>query len=174
VSRLWTKLSYEIELVTLLLLVFAAGTTYGILEAVYINTDGGNFKTIPWTGGHFAYYHLCLLSLMMVASFSLAILHLQWIACHRKKYTILMGVAALPLSLLIEDITWFVTRWRPIKVDEWTIWPAGWSISLGFTRLPLWYLGVVIFSASLLCLASRYANLGYKKFLTDSRESDLM
>jgi hypothetical protein len=167
--RFLAKLSYEIELVTLLLLVFASGITYGVLEAIYINTDAGNFKTMPLTGGHFAYYHLCLLSLMTVASFSLAVLHLQWIACHRKKYTILMGVAALPLSLMVEDITWFLVRWRPIKVDEWTVWPKGWSLNLGITYIPLWYLAVVLFSGCLLWMAGRCATQGYKKYLTDSR-----
>jgi hypothetical protein len=166
VIKLLRKLNYEIELVTLLMLVCASAVTYGILEAKWINTDTGNFATIPWTGGHFAYYHLCLLSLMAVASFSLAILHLQWIVCHRMKYTLLMGVASLPLSLLIEDITWFVTRWRPIHSDEWTIWPVGWAIHVGPTWVPLWYFGVLLFSGSLLALASHYANLGYKKYLT--------
>ena len=159
-------LAYEIELVTLLLLVVTSGVTYGILEALYINTDAGNFKTMPGPLHHFAYYHLCLLSLMTVASFSLAILHLQWIAEHRKKYTILMGCAALPLSLMIEDITWFVTRWQPIHQNEWTVVPAGWAIPLGFTWLPLWYVGVAILSTGLLMLASHYAEIGYKKHLT--------
>jgi hypothetical protein len=173
-AKLRATLSYEIELVTLLLLVLASGVTYGILEALYVPTDTMKAKVIPWTAGHVAYYHLCLLSLMAVASFSLALLHIQWILLHRKKYTILMGVASMPLALLIEDITWFITRWQPIHRDEWTVIPKGWAFPLGFTWVPLWYLGAVAFSICLLLLASKYATQGYKKFLTSSREDDLM
>jgi hypothetical protein len=167
--RRW--LTYEIELVTLLMLVLASGITYGILEALYIPTGTMNAKPIPGTGGHFAYYHLCLLSLMAVASFALALLHVQEIAEHKKKYTILMGLAALPFSLLVEDITWFITSWRPIHRDEWAVWHSGWEISLGFTCVPLWYFAVLLFSTCMWLLASRYATLGYKKFLTSSGKS---
>ena len=156
---------YPLEVISLLLLVFAAGITYGILEADFINTDTGNFRAIPWTGGHFAYYHLCLLSLMAIASFALAVCHFQWIVEHRGKYLLLMGVAALPLSLMVEDITWFLTRWQPIHKTEWTVIPAGWAINLGFSYVPLWYIGVLIFSSSLLLLASHYATIGRKKVL---------
>jgi hypothetical protein len=157
--------TYEIELITLLLLVFASGITYGILEAIYIPTDTMNAKTIPFTGGHVAYYHLCLLSLMVVSSFSLAILHIQEFAKHKKKYTILMGLASLPLALLVEDITWFLTRWQHIHQNEWTVWPSGWALNLGFTWVPLWYIGVVALSTTLLVMASHYATLGYKDYL---------
>ena len=158
---------YFWNFVSLITLVLASGVTYGILEAKYIPTDTAGFATIPWLGNHFAYYHLCLLSLMAVASFSLAVLHLRDITEHRKKYTILMGCAALPLSLLIEDITWFLTRWTPIHRTEWTIFPAGWAVNLGPTYVPLWYFGVLLWSIGLLWLADRYAKVGRKKVLDD-------
>jgi hypothetical protein len=157
---------YLMNLMSLILLVLASGITYGILEAKYIPTDTAGFATIPWLGNHFAYYHLCLLSLMTVASFSLAILHLRDMAEHRKKYMLLMGFAMLPLSLLIEDITWFCTRWTPIHRNEWTVFPAGWALNLGVTYIPLWYLAVLIFSTLCLWLADHYAKIGSKKFLT--------
>jgi hypothetical protein len=77
-----------------------------------------------------------------------------------------MGAAALPLSLLIEDITWFVTRWTPIHKNEWTIFPPGWSMSLGFTYIPIWYIAVLIWSVGLLYWSNYYAKIGSKKFLT--------
>lgn len=162
--RRW--LAYECELVALLLLVLISGISYGILEAKYINTDAGNFKTIPWTGGHFAYYHLLLLVQMFVAAFSVTFLS-YWIAVHRKKYTLLMSIGGFFLALLIEDITWFLVRWQPIRRTEWTVWPEGWAFPLGFTWIPVWYIVVVVLSTSLLWLASWCAEVGYKKFLTN-------
>jgi hypothetical protein len=162
---MFRRIAYEIELVTLMLLVVASGVTYGILEVVYIPTDTMQAKVIPGTGGHVAYYHLCLLSLMAVASFSLALTHLQWIAHHRKKYTILMGIASMPLALWIEDVTWFLTRWVPIHQYEWTVFPKGWAFNLGFTWVPIWYPAVLLFSGLLLSLASHYATIGYRAHL---------
>ena len=158
--------NFAINLLTLLMLVFASAITYGIMEAKYIPTDTMKVATIPWTGGHVAYYHLCLLSLMAVASFSLTILHVREIAEHRKKYKVLMGVASMPLALLVEDITWFITRWQPIRQTEWTVWPAGWALPLGFTWVPVWYTGTILLSTSLLILARHYAIKGSKNFLT--------
>ena len=169
--RKW--LQYECELITLLLLVIISGVSYGILEATYINTDAGNFKTIPWTGGHFAYYHLLLCAQMFVAAFSITFMA-DWIAVHRKKYTLLMSIAGFLLAILVEDITWFTTRWRPISRTEWTIWPQGWAIPLGFTWIPVWYLGILLFSTILLVIASRLATLGYKKSLTVPLDSGTM
>jgi hypothetical protein len=166
-------LRYEIEMVTMLLLVLISGVSYGILEAIYIPTDTMQAKTIPWTGGHVAYYHLCLFAQMFVAAFSVTILS-EWIALHRKKYTILMGVAGFFLALLVEDITWFITRWQPIRKTEWTVWPAGWAIPLGFTWVPVWYILVSILSVFALALAGRLATIGYKKHLTISLDSGIL
>jgi hypothetical protein len=152
-------------LAVLLLMVLASGVTYGIMEALYIPTDTMKVATIPGTFGHVAYYHLCLLSFMLIASFG-ATATAEWQGGHRKKYLLLMSVAGFFLSLMVEDITWFLTRWQPIHSNEWTITPSGWAINLGFTYLPLWYIGTTLLSISLLMLASHFANLGYKKFLT--------
>jgi hypothetical protein len=156
--------------VTLFLLVLISGVSYGILEATYIPTDTMQAKAIPWTGGHVAYYHLCLFAQMFVAAFSITFLA-DWIAIHRKKYTVLMSIAGFFLALLVEDITWFITRWQPIRRTEWTVWPKGWAFPLGFTWVPLWYFGVLLGSVGLLVLASHFATLGYKKHLTASLKS---
>ena len=112
--------SHNIEILTQLLLVFVAAITYGILEAFWIPTSTMNAQKIPYIG-HFAYYHICLIVLMAVASFSLAINQLQWILLHRVKYPIVIGIAGMPLSLLIEDATWFIANKQSIRKDEWTM-----------------------------------------------------
>lgn len=166
-------LQYECELVALLLLVLISGVSYGILESLYIPTDTMQSKAIPFTGGHVAYYHLCLLAQMFVAAFSITFMA-DWIAIHRKKYVVLMSIAGFFLALLVEDMTWFITRWQPIRRTEWTVWPKGWAIPLGFTWIPLWYCGVLILSSGLLLLASKFATLGYRKFLTTTFESGIL
>jgi len=157
--------AHRLVLAVLLLMVFASGITYGIMEALYIPTDTMKVATIPGTFGHVAYYHLCLLSFMLIASFG-ATATAEWQGGHRKKYLALMSVAGFFLSLMIEDITWFVTRWQPIHSTEWTIIPSGWAVPLGFTWLPLWYVGDLILCVGLLYLAAYYARIGHKKFLT--------
>jgi hypothetical protein len=164
------RLQYECELITLILLVLISGISYGILEAIYIPTDIMQAKVIPWTGGHVAYYHLCLFAQMFVAAFSITFMA-DWIAIHRRKYTLLMSIAGFFLALWVEDVTWFITRWQPIHRTEWTVWPAGWAIPLGFTWVPVWYPVILILSVFAFILASKFATLGYKRHLTDSLES---
>jgi hypothetical protein len=48
--------------------------------------------------------------LMLIASSALVWTHLQWLFQDRKKYVVLVCVAALLLSVLVDDITWFAVK----------------------------------------------------------------
>lgn len=160
-KRLWKKLNYEIELVSQLFVVFVAATTFGIMEGKWINTD---ILLLPVLG-RFAYYHVGLLVLMATVSFSLAISHIQWIASNRKKYILLMCLASLPLSLLTEDLIWFIVRWQPITRSEWTMIFPGLGINFfNITWIPLWYVLTIAFSTTMFVIANRWAEKGYQKY----------
>jgi hypothetical protein len=159
------KLEYEIETVSQLTATTVAGIDYGIIEAKWIPTGSLGLPLL----GRFSYYHVGLLVLMLVVSSALAWSHLQWILENKRKYVLFVCTAALPLSLLIEDITWFVVQGQPIRYDEWTMIKPGWGINLGVTWIPYWYVGTVILSTALLWLANKYAEKGYQAFLARSR-----
>lgn len=157
------KFSYEIELITILFAVLAMGSTYGVIEAKWIPTDQMDLPIM----GRWSYYHVGLLTIMAVSSLSLCLCHIQWMLIDRKKYIILMCLAALPLSLMVEDAAWFVTKWRPIGENDWTMISSGLGINLGLTWIPLWYIIVILFSGGLFWLASYYAEKGYREYLKD-------
>ena len=169
-KKLWDKLTYEIELVTQLLVVFITSWTYGIIEANYIPTDNGNFAPLPGFLHQWSYYHLYMCIILITSCFSLAISHIKWLVGKTKQYVLLMAVAAIPLALMIEDIAWFVTRWRPIKRDEWTMITPGLGIDIGFTWIPLWYIVSLVVSIILYAWASNLAGNGYKAFLEKSKD----
>lgn len=154
------KLEYQIELVSQLATVIAFATIYGIIEAKFIPTDKMELPLL----GRFSYYHVGLLALMAVGSLSLATAHIQWLLTDKKKYVLLMCLAALPVSLMVEDIAWFVTMWRPIARDEWTMIKPGLGVFVGFTWIPLWYIIVTIFSTTLYYIANKLADKGYRAF----------
>ena len=155
------KLSYQIELVTQLVVVISAGAIYGVMESKFIKTEAFDLPVM----GHFSYYHVGLLLLMTVVSFSLALSHIQHILSNRKKYMLLMALGSVPLALLVEDVTWFLVRLQPIGRGEWTMIAPGWGINLGFTWIPLWYIVVIAFSVAMFWIAGRLAEKGYQEFL---------
>ncbi|MGA2461656.1 MAG: hypothetical protein ABSF82_09570 [Candidatus Bathyarchaeia archaeon] len=155
------KLTYEIEIVSQLAATFIAGADYGVIEAKWIPTGSLGLPLF----GRFSYYHVDLLVLMLVVSTALAWSHLQWILEDKKKYVLFICAAALPLSLLIEDATWFVTRWQPIGYDEWTMMRPGWGLNLGFTWVPLWYIATLAWSVAMLYLSNKYAAKGYRAYV---------
>jgi hypothetical protein len=160
------KLEYEIETVSQLTATSVAGIDYGIIEAKWIPTGSLGLPLF----GRFSYYHIGLLVLMLVVSSALAWSHLQWILENRKKYVIFICAAALPLCVLIEDITWFAVRRQPIRYDEWTMIKPGWGINIGVTWIPYWYVGTVVLTAVLLWLANKSAEKGYRAYLLAQRD----
>lgn len=161
------KLNYDIETVSQLVATFIAGVDYGIIEAKWIPTGSLGLPLF----GRFSYYHIGLLVLMLVVTTALAWSHLQWILEDRKKYVLFICAAAIPLSLLIEDATWFVTRWQPIGYDEWTMIKPGLGLNLGFTWIPLWYFAILAWSVTMLYLSSKYAEKGYRAYLASMTRS---
>jgi hypothetical protein len=155
------KLNYEIEAVSQVTASLIAGIDYGIVEAWWIPTGSLGLPIF----GRFSYYHVGLVVLMLVVSSALAWSHLQWILDSRRKYVICVCSAAIPLSLLVEDITWFVTKGQPIRYNEWTMIHPGWGINAGFTWIPFWYILVFSWSAIMLELARKYADKGYRAYL---------
>lgn len=162
VNKIAGRLSYEIETISELAATVIAGIDYGIIEARWIPTGSLGLPLF----GRFSYYHVGLLLLMLVVSTALAWSHLQWIFEDRKKYVLYVCAAALPLSLLVEDATWFVTRSQPIGYSEWTMIRPGWGVNLGFTWLPFWYLGTIAWGVIMLYLSRRYAERGYQAYRT--------
>ena len=161
IKSLWHK-TYASELFAQLFVVFAAAIDYGIIEAKWIPT--GSLPDLPVLH-HFSYYHVCLLILMAVVSFCIGLSHIKQMLTDRKKYLLFMGIGSLPLALMIEDATWFVTRWQPILRDEWTmVWP-GVGINLGFTWIPLWYLLILGFSGTMFWLSHKYSKKGRNALL---------
>lgn len=57
INKFFSKISYHIELITILFITFAMGITYGIMEAKWINTDILDLRVL----GHWSYYHVGLL-----------------------------------------------------------------------------------------------------------------
>jgi hypothetical protein len=161
VNNISGKLSYEIETISELTATVIAGVDYGIIEAKWIPTGSLQLSLF----GRFSYYHVGFLVLMLVVGTALAWSHLQWIFKDRKKYLLLICAAALPLSLMIEDAAWFVTRSQPIGYSEWTMIGPGWGINLGFTWLPFWYLITLTWSVTMLYFSSKYAERGYRAYL---------
>jgi hypothetical protein len=163
IKNISDKVIYQIEIVSQLFCVFGVGATYGWIESIYINTDKLVSAPIPFTGGHFSYYHLCLLILMLIVSFNLALSHIQWLTSNKKWYVLWICLANLPFSLMIEDIFFFLVRLQPIKIDEWTNIKPGWAFNFGFTYIPYWYFVVVIFSLISYAVANYNLNKGYDK-----------
>ena len=155
------KIGYEIELTSELVATFVAGVDYGIIEAKWIPTGSLGLPLF----GRFSYYHVALLILMAIVGSALAWSHIQWLLQDRKKYLGFICFATVPLSVLIEDITWFVVKGKPIAYDEWTMIKPGLGINLGFTWLPLWYILIAVWSLAMFFLASRYAERGYQTYL---------
>ncbi len=114
-----------------------------------------------------------LVVLMLVVSTALAWSHLQWILGDRKKYVLFICAAALPLSLLVEDATWFVTRWQPIAHDEWTMIRPGWGINFGITWVPFWYFVTLAWSIIMLYVSAKYAEKGYRAYLAEMSISSI-
>jgi hypothetical protein len=78
-----------------------------------------------------------------------------------------MGIAGMPLSLMIEDITWFLVNHQPIRKDEWTmIWPGAGINFFDFTYIPAWYIVVTIFSIGMYWWANKMASRGYHLHLS--------
>lgn len=156
------KVTYNIELVSQITIAVAAGWIYGIIESTWIptnNLSGGKIF------GFWYYYHVWMMALLAISSFSLAFSHIQWILKHRKKYIPIMCIAGVLLSALIEDISWYVTKWEPILRNDWTMMHPGLGLNVGFTWIPLWYfvtLSIVIF---LYWLSNKYANEGYAEYI---------
>ncbi len=144
--------------------ISSAGADYGIIEAKWIPTGSLGIPLF----GRFSYYHFGLLVLMLVVSTALAWCHMQWLLENKRKYVILVCASTLPLSVLIEDVTWFVTRGQPIHYDEWTMIRPGWGINVGFTWIPFWYIGVICLSLILLFFANKSTEQGYPAFLAKS------
>jgi len=167
IKKVLDKLAYEIELVSQLMTVFAAGIVYGVIEAKWVPT--GTFDSDVF--GHWSWYHVWLVAMMLVVSMSLAMSHIRWIFTDRKKYVFLMVLAALPLSLMIEDATWFVVKWQPIAWDEWTMIVPGMGLNIGFTWIPLWYFVVTGFAATLYWLGHKYSDKGYKEWLKEENRN---
>ena len=164
-SNILFKLNYEIELITQLVTIILCAMTYGFIESWYIPTDAGTFTTLPWIFHQWSYYHLFMCFLLGVVSFSLAISHVQWLASHKKKYILLMCTANMFLSLMLEDIAWFLARWKSIAYNEWTMMFPYAGVPLYFTWIPAWYIIVICIAVSLYYLASKYANEGYSEHL---------
>jgi hypothetical protein len=167
-SVIWNKASNEIEALSQITASLIAGIDYGIIEAWWIPTES---LPLP-IYGRFSYYHVGLVVLMLIVSSALAWSHLQWIFDDRKWYVMSVCSAAIPLSLLVEDITWFVASGRPMRYGEWTMIQPGWGINVGFTWIPLWYLIVFSWSVIMLCFARRFADKGYKVYLRETRRSE--
>ncbi len=159
-TRILKFLNWNIEIISQLILVFSMAYIYGIVEARYIPTDTMSLPLF----GRWSYYHLYLLAMMTITSFAIGWLHIQEILTHRKKYLLLMCGASLPLALMIEDVSWFLTKWQPIKQNEWTVFPTGWAIPLGFTWIPVWYLVVTAGVVVCFWLANKYAERGYRAY----------
>jgi len=163
---LFRKLAYRVELISLLIVILAVGITYGIIEAKWIPTDEMSLPLL----GRFSYYHVWLLILMAVVSFSSAISRIHLLIANKKRYILFMCLASLPLALMIEDATWFFVRWTPIEYDEWTMISPGLGINLGFSWIPLWYIISMAFSSTMLYLSSRYVDKSRRKeYLIDHK-----
>src|ERR1035437_4368099 len=134
-NKIWDKMVYETELVTQLVTLTLGAGDYGLIEAKWIPTDQLSLPILH----QFSYYHVAFLFLMAVISFALALAHVRSFAEHKKKYIGLMCMASLPLALMIEDISWFITKWQPIKYNEWTCIRPGWCVNFGFSYIPFWY-----------------------------------
>ena len=79
---------------------------------------------------HFKLYHLCMLGLFVVVSFSTCFA--TWI----------FGLVMMPL---VQDASWFMFEGRAPRRDDWTNW-GGFLLILGLPLL-YWLIGLV-----LLCL----------------------
>jgi hypothetical protein len=169
IKSILTKIQYNIELLSQLFVIFVVAGTYGFIESLYIPTD-----TMPLPiGGRWSYYHIGLVIIMLATSFSLALSHIECILTNRKKYILIMCAAAFPLSLMVEDIFWFISRWQPISRSEWTMMSPGLGINLGFSWIPLWYIVVAAISVGLYFAANKYANIGHQEYLKRESAKDM-
>jgi len=162
------KIGYEMELTSELLATFVAGIDYGVIEAKWIPTEKLGLPLF----GRFSHYHIALLVLMTIVGSALAWSHIQWLLQHRRKYVVFICLATVPLSVLIEDITWFLVKQKPITYDEWTMIKPGLGVHLGFTWLPLWYILIVAWSLVMFYLSSRFAEKGYQAYLAKLKQQD--
>ena len=159
INRIIGKLTYEMELSTQLFITIASGWVYGIIESLWIPTDGLRLRIF----GMWSFYHMWLMILMFIATSAISIVHIQEFVKHKKKYLMLMCVASLPLALMIEDISWYVTRFEPILRGDWTMGRPGLGLNIGITWIPLWYFCVTAWSTFFFWLAWLCSEKGYAK-----------
>jgi hypothetical protein len=170
-KRLWSdftagfirRASYDIELISDLLVTTAAGVAYGYIEAFWVPTSLYPPATLR-VFGRFAYYHIGFFALMVVLATGLVVTHYQWFdpEYHRAHiiYALATFAAILPLAFMVEDMSWFALQLRPIGPKDWTvIWGLG--IKVGSTVIPAWYIGVILWAWIFLSTALTYAEKSY-------------
>lgn len=99
-----------------ILRTFAFAVLYGFMENRVFYEADMNYSILK----HFRLYHLCLLGLFAIVSYSVC--PVTWV----------FGLLMMPL---VQDASWFVFEGRMPRKDDWTNW-GGFSLVLG---LPLWY-----------------------------------
>ena len=80
-NKFWSgfirRVSYDIELVSDLLVTTAAGVAYGYIEAFWVPTSIWQPSALR-IFGRFAYYHIGFFALMLALTSGLVITHYQW------------------------------------------------------------------------------------------------
>ena len=164
--------SYNYELISHLIVVILISGAYGVIESIYINTDTAHFKPLPGPFMRWSGYHLWMCFIFLVASFSLSMSHIQSFLAHKKKYTLLMGLSGMLLSLQVEDAAFFISRFEAIKANSWTVIPSGFAINIWFTYIPCWYIVIWAACAFIYWSCDRFATYGYLKWCIKYKISD--
>ena len=113
------------------------------------------------------------MALLSVGSIWLALSQIHCIIMHRKKYILVMCIAGICFSAMVEDISWYMSSWQPILRGDWTMMSPGLGLNFfGLTYIPLWYFVTSAVVIALYWLSNKMANKGYAAY--DERQMETL
>ena len=170
-NKFWSgfvrRASYDIELISDLLVTTAAGVAYGYIEAFWVPTSVWQPSALR-IFGRFAYYHIGFFALMLALTIGLVVTHYQWFDPKYYRAHIIYAIATFfaifPLAFMVEDMTWYALQLRSIGRQDWTMIRPGLGLNLGFTWVPAWYIVVIVSTWIFLSIALTYTRRSYERF----------
>jgi hypothetical protein len=132
------RVTEQINVVLILIVVHAFASVYGWIE-------GEIYPYYPFKGrlevfGHFTYYHVAMLSLFFLASFSIALSRVM--ISYKKSYVFLAAIGSMFWGFWVEDMVYFAQRYpeEMLGPDSWVNWILSGHYVLGHWIPTMYYL----------------------------------
>lgn len=132
------RVTEQSNVVLILAVVHAFACVYGWVE-------GEIYPYYPFKGrlevfGHFTYYHLAMLTLFFLASFSIALSRVM--VSYKKSYILLASVGSMVWGFWVEDMVYFAQKYpeEMLGPDSWVNWILSGHYLLGHWVPTMYYL----------------------------------